>query len=65
MNGSRVADLKALALIVVAWTTTVLVGLWITRSKLPQDLRPRRRATQVNPRPPAAPQEQLQSGMEP
>ena len=64
MNGSRLADLKSLALIAAAWTMTVLVGLWLTKSKLPQDLRPRRRSAEIKARP-AVPQEQLQSGMEP
>lgn len=41
LNASRMADLKALVLISAAWAATVGVGLWLTKSKLPQDLRHR------------------------
>jgi putative peptidoglycan lipid II flippase len=41
---SRVADFQALGLIAVTWAGAVAAGLWLTRSKLPSDLR-RRRAT--------------------
>jgi hypothetical protein len=41
LSGSRLADVEALALIGLAWVGTVAVGLWLTRSKLPQDLRSR------------------------
>ena len=40
--GSRVADLKALVLVTLAWALTVVLGLWLTKSKLPQDLRRKR-----------------------
>lgn len=43
LSGSRLADVKALILITVAWTVAVALGLWLTKSKLPNDLR--RRAT--------------------
>jgi putative peptidoglycan lipid II flippase len=39
LNGSKIADLKALVLISAAWLVVVLAGLWLTKSKLPQDLR--------------------------
>jgi len=42
VNDSRVADMKALALITVTWAAAVAAGLWITRSKLPADLRRRK-----------------------
>ena len=39
VNGSRTADLKALGLVTVTWAGAVAAGLWLTKSKLPQDLR--------------------------
>ena len=39
LNGSKVADLKALGLISLSWAGVVGVGLWLTKSKLPGDLR--------------------------
>ncbi len=44
LNGSRVADLKALGLISSTWAGAVALGLWATKSKLPQDLRRKRGA---------------------
>ena len=41
MQGSRVADMKALALMVVSWAGAVAGGLWLTKSTLLQDLRRR------------------------
>jgi putative peptidoglycan lipid II flippase len=38
VHGSRVADLKALALVSVIWIVVVALGLWLTRSELPRDL---------------------------
>jgi putative peptidoglycan lipid II flippase len=40
-QGSRVADLKALALMLVTWAGAAALGLWLTRSTLLQDLRRR------------------------
>lgn len=42
VHASRVADIKALALVSVTWLGTVALGLWVTKSKLPGDLRRRR-----------------------
>jgi putative peptidoglycan lipid II flippase len=42
VSNSRAADLKALALISITWAGAVAAGLWITRSKLPADLRRRK-----------------------
>lgn len=39
LQGSRILDLEALGLTVVAWSAAVALGLWITKSKLPVDLR--------------------------
>jgi putative peptidoglycan lipid II flippase len=41
VNGSRVSDIKALALSAVTWAGAVAAGLWFTRSRLPGDLRRR------------------------
>lgn len=42
VSNSRTADLKALGLITITWAAAVAAGLWITRSKLPADLRRRK-----------------------
>jgi putative peptidoglycan lipid II flippase len=39
LQGSRAGDLKALGLVTVVWVAVSALGLWITRSKLPQSLR--------------------------
>jgi len=41
VNGSRVGDLKALALSGITWAGAVAAGLWLTKSTLPGDLRRR------------------------
>ncbi len=41
IQGSRVADLRALALMLVTWAAAAALGLWLTRSTLLQDLRRR------------------------
>ncbi len=48
INGSRAADLRALALISVTWLAAVAFGLWVTKSSLPYDLR-RRKTVPVTP----------------
>jgi len=63
VNNSRVADLKALALIAVTWAGAVAAGLWLTRSTLPGDLR-RRRPT-AYPRVAERQAEELSKGIEP
>jgi len=44
LNGSRVADLKSLGLVTLTWAAAAAAGLWITRSKLPGELRRRKKA---------------------
>ena len=44
LTGSRVADLEALVLISLVWTSADVLGLWITQSKLPGDLRRNKKA---------------------
>jgi len=41
VDGSRVADIKALALATLVWIVTLVVGLWLTKSQLPNSLRRR------------------------
>lgn len=41
LTGSRLADVKTLGLVFVTWAAAVALGLWITKSKLPADLRRR------------------------
>jgi peptidoglycan biosynthesis protein MviN/MurJ (putative lipid II flippase) len=41
LHGGRIADVEALGLIAVAWSATVVLGLWITKSSLLRDLRSR------------------------
>ncbi|MGH9513888.1 MAG: murein biosynthesis integral membrane protein MurJ [Terriglobales bacterium] len=41
-SGNRLADVKSLLLVGVTWAATVAAGLWITKSKLPTDLKRRR-----------------------
>jgi putative peptidoglycan lipid II flippase len=45
LNGSRIADLKALGLISVVWAGSVALGLWLTKSKLPRDLQRREKSS--------------------
>ena len=42
VTGTRMSDLESLALITVTWGAAVVLGLWATRSQLPQALRSRR-----------------------
>jgi putative peptidoglycan lipid II flippase len=63
VEGSRVADIKALGLITVTWAGAVAAGLWLTRSYLPGDLR-RRKGT-IYPRVAERQAEELSRGAEP
>ncbi|HYX69727.1 MAG TPA: murein biosynthesis integral membrane protein MurJ [Terriglobales bacterium] len=51
LNGSRGADLKALGLVTLTWAAAVAVGLMVTRSELPGQLRRRLAATPPEPPP--------------
>jgi hypothetical protein len=62
VNGSRMADIKALGLVTVTWAAAVAAGLWLTRSRLVADLR--RRKQTPYPRVAEAGRE-LNSGIEP
>ena len=39
LSGARIADLKSLGLTSVTWLAVVALGLWLSRSRLPQELR--------------------------
>jgi putative peptidoglycan lipid II flippase len=65
VNGSRRADLLSLALISGAWMASVGLGLWITRSKLPSELRRRRAPAQPNVTAPEPLVERTTGGLEP
>lgn len=39
LEGGRLADLKALGLTIITWAAAICLGLWITKSALPRDLR--------------------------
>jgi putative peptidoglycan lipid II flippase len=43
-RGSRAADLLQLGLITITWCAAVVLGLWLLRSQLPNDLRRRKAA---------------------
>jgi hypothetical protein len=42
--GNRVSDLVSLALISAAWLAAIALGLWLTKSQLPQELRRKKTA---------------------
>jgi putative peptidoglycan lipid II flippase len=44
LQGSRIADIQSLALIVITWISSAAFGLWVTKSKLARDLRRRKSA---------------------
>jgi len=63
LQGSRLADLESLALGSLTWAAAVGAGLWISRSRLPQELRRRQPpAVPLNSEKPAA---ELGAGVEP
>lgn len=61
-SNSRVADMKALGLITLTWAAAVAAGLWIMKSKLPQDLRRKKKTTYPRV---AEARSELTSGVEP
>lgn len=44
LRGSRIADLESLGFAAVTWCVTVAVGLWLTKSTLPYELRRNRKS---------------------
>jgi len=65
VNGSRKADLLALAVISAAWLAAVAIGLWLTKSNLPRELRRRKTAAAPNVTVPEPVSERTTAGMEP
>ncbi len=65
INGSRRADLLSLALISAVWLATVALGLWITRSTLPRELRRKKAPATPNITAPEAIVERTTGGVEP
>jgi putative peptidoglycan lipid II flippase len=63
VQGSRIADFKSLALTTVTWAGAVAAGLWLTRSRLLQDLL--RRGGTSYPRVAEKSAEDLSRGVEP
>lgn len=63
LDGSRRADLMAIALVTITWAAGVAAGLWILRSDLPQELR-RRKKTPF-PRVAERQAEETSAGIEP
>lgn len=53
LSGSRVADLKSFGLTAVTWCAAVALGLWVTKSRLPSDLRRKGRQQDATPTPSA------------
>jgi putative peptidoglycan lipid II flippase len=50
LSGSRVADLEALVLLSVVWAVAVVLGLWLTKSKLPRDMRRKKQTPEKSDR---------------
>jgi putative peptidoglycan lipid II flippase len=44
LRGSRIADIESLGLTTAVWVAVVALGLWLLKSKLPSDLRRRKRS---------------------
>ncbi len=65
VDGSRKADLLCLALISVTWLAAVAVGLWLTKSNLPRELRRKKAAAAPNITLPEPVNERTTGGMEP
>ena len=62
VNGSRRADLLSLVVISAAWVAAVAIGLWMTRSKLPRELRRKKASGSPVPEPTV---ERTTGGVEP
>jgi putative peptidoglycan lipid II flippase len=65
VDGSRKADLQSLALISVTWLAAVAVGLWLTKSNLPRELRRKKTAAVPNITVPEPMVERTTGGVEP
>jgi putative peptidoglycan lipid II flippase len=65
VNGSREADLLSLAVISVAWLAAVALGLWMTKSNLPRELRRKKAPATPNITAPEQVVERTTGGVEP
>jgi putative peptidoglycan lipid II flippase len=65
VNDSRQADLLSLAAISVAWLAAVALGLWLTKSKLPRELRRKKAPATPNITMPEPEVERTTGGVEP
>ncbi len=65
VNGSRRADLLSLAAISAAWLTAVALGLWLTKSNLPSELRKKKAPGAPNITVPEPVVERTTGGVEP
>jgi len=65
VDGSRKADLLSLAVISAVWVAAVALGLWITRSNLPRELRRKKAPATPNLTAPEAVVERTTGGVEP
>jgi putative peptidoglycan lipid II flippase len=65
VNGSRKADLLSLLVISVAWLAAAVLGLWVTKSILPQELRRKKAPATPNITAPEAVVERTTGGVEP
>jgi len=65
VNGSRMADLRSLVVISVAWLAAVALGLWLTRSNLPRELRRKKAPATPNVTAPDQMVERTTGGIEP
>jgi putative peptidoglycan lipid II flippase len=65
VNGSRKADLLSLLVISVAWLAAAMLGLWVTKSILPQELRRKKAPATPNITAPEAVVERTTGGVEP
>ena len=65
VDGSRKADLLSLAVISAVWVAAVALGLWITRSNLPRELRRKKAPATPNITAPDSVVERTTGGIEP
>ena len=65
VNGSREADLLSLAVITAAWLAAVALGLWLTKSNLPRELRRKKAPATPNITAPEQVVERTTGGVEP
>ena len=65
VHGSRKSDVLSLLLISAVWLAAVALGLWITRSKLPRELRRKKAPATPNLTAPEPVVERTTGGVEP